>query len=300
MDIIIVDANALGNRMNAVMKLSSGTMPVGAIFGFLKAIGSIRKQYPKTDIMVLWDGRAQWRFDLYPDYKSNRSDPDPKKVAEKEMYKKQVPVIRKGLEYLGVKQMIVTSAEADDRAGYMTMKLAKLNKKILLMTGDKDWLQLVQPGVTWFDPINDRTVDSTNFFEFTGYPDGESFLQGKALMGDNSDCIPGVGGIGEKGAPLFLAEFRSVFNFFKQCEAGEFVPKKKAHVEFATEQGKKAFARNYKLMNLRSVEAPPSDDVFVTRGEFNPDRFRALCERLAFASILREFTDFTEPFRPAK
>ncbi len=68
----------------------------------------------------------------------------------------------------------------------MTKKLAKAGQRVKLITGDKDWLQMVQSGVVWFDPIRDRECNMPNFFEFTGYRTPEQFLDGKALMGDSA------------------------------------------------------------------------------------------------------------------
>lgn len=232
---------------------------------------------------------------------------------------------------MGVRQMLVTSAEADDMAGLMTKKLAKAGQRVKLVTGDKDWLQMVQPGVVWFDPIRDRECNMSNFFEFTGYRTPEQFLDGKALMGDSSDNISGVGGIGEKGAPEFVAEFGSVAEFYRQVESGIFVPKKKAHKLLCGEspftkqqwderyegdranvsefnkymetwpgQGKLIFNRNRKVMNLLDVPIPPKEDVSVIAPTYNRDAFRALCEKLAFHSILREFDAFLEPFEQPK
>lgn len=295
-DILIVDGNSIGHANHNATKLSVGGMETQAIFGFCKSLQKMRQAYSGYEIVVLWDGKAQWRKDICPEYKENRKATDEKQAASKESYKKQSPFIRKAIQLLGIRQMLVTTAEADDMAGLMVKKLHGSNR-IVLVTGDKDWLQLVRPGVTWFDPIRDRTVNMSNFFEFTGYKTPEQFVDGKALMGDTSDNISGVGGIGEKGAPEFVAEFGSVQGFFDQVDGGTFIPKKKAHQRLATAEGRAVFQRNRKVMNLLDVPNPPKEDVSVIAPTFNSEAFKQLCEKLAFASILREFELFTNLFK---
>lgn len=295
-DILIVDGNSIGHANHNATKLSVAGMETQAIFGFIKSLQKMRETYRGYEIVVLWDGKAQWRKELCPEYKENRKATDEKQAASKESYKKQSPFIRKAIQLLGVRQMLVTSAEADDMAGLMVKKLSGANR-IVLVTGDKDWLQLVRPGVTWFDPIRDRTVNMSNFFEFTGYKTPEQFVDGKALMGDSSDNISGVGGIGEKGAPEFVAEFGSVQKFFEQVAMGYFVPKKKAHQRLYSPEGQAIFNRNRKIMNLLDVPIPPKEDVSVIAPAFNSDAFKQLCEKLAFASILREFDLFINLFK---
>lgn len=297
---LIVDGNSIGHANHNATKLTVGEMETQAIFGVVKSVHALAKNHPGWNMVVLWDGKAQWRKEICPEYKENRKATDEKQAAHKESYKKQSPFVRKALQLMGVRQMLVTSAEADDMAGLMTKKLAKAGQRVKLITGDKDWLQMVQSGVVWFDPIRDRECNMSNFFEFTGYRTPEQFLDGKALMGDSSDNISGVGGIGEKGAPEFIAEFGSVAEFYRQVESGIFVPKKKAHIRLASPEGRAVFERNRKVMNLLDVPIPPKEDVSVIAPTYNRDAFRALCEKLAFHSILREFDAFLEPFEQPK
>ena len=295
-----VDGNSIGHAKHNATKLTVGEMETQAIFGVVKSVHALAKNHPGWNMAVLWDGKAQWRKEICPEYKENRKATDEKQAAHKESYKKQSPFVRKALQLMGVRQMLVTLAEADDMAGLMTKKLAKAGQRVKLITGDKDWLQMVQSGVVWLDPIRDRECNMSNFFEFTGYRTPEQFLDGKALMGDSSDNISGVGGIGEKGAPEFIAEFGSVAEFYRQVESGIFVPKKKAHIRLASPEGRAVFERNRKVMNLLDVPTPPKEDVSVIAPTYNRDAFRALCEKLAFHSILREFDAFLEPFEQPK
>lgn len=295
---IIIDGNSIGYAAHYATKLTAGGMETQAIFGFVKTMRQIRQDYPDHKPMVLWDGRAQWRFDMHPDYKSNRDD-DPKKVKTKEAYAAQRPYIARALTHLGVRQMTVKTHEADDMAGYLVASLTqKPENEIVLISGDGDWIQLVRPNVTWRDMRDDsKVVTIDNLMDKTGYPTPYAFLEGKCLQGDSSDCISGVGGIGEKGAPLFVAEFGSVRKFWQRCDSGEYAPKKKSLQRLASPEGRAIFGRNLRLMQLLKVSVPAREAVCVDQGRFNVSGFAELCEELAFLSILRNVEHFTNPFK---
>lgn len=294
---LLIDANSIGYACQYGTKLSVGSQETQAVFGFIKVMRELRVTYPDYTPIVLWDGRATWRYDIHPDYKSNRND-DPKKVALKASYESQVPYIKDAIEALGIRQMRVKTHEADDMAGYLVGTLMqKPDTEIVLISGDGDWIQLVRPGVTWRDMRDDaKIVHIGNLFDKTGYKTPLAYLEGKCLMGDGSDVISGVGGIGEKGAPEFLAEFGSVRNFWNKCDAGEFTPKKKAHINLYQGEGRKLFGRNLKLMQLIKVPKPDPVNVEVRKGQINKERFQEVCEELGFASILKQLDVFVNRF----
>lgn len=331
----LVDANSIGYSAQGSTKLHSGGVETQAAYGFIRSMLGMRKTYPQFTPLVLWDGRAEWRFTLHPEYKSNR-DSDPKKVAERDAYAAMRPYIKQMLRHLGVRQMTASTHEADDLAGYFVGKLgADPTHKILLSTGDQDWLQLVRRNVAWNDNRSDgKYIDHKNFYDKTGCLTPFAFLEAKILQGDTSDVIGGVGGIGEKGAPEFIAEFGSVRNFWQLCASGALVPKYKAHkslwqgispltdeqhmAEFvapegldekqlakATKkhrdawpgQGRLIYKRNFQLMQLLRVDPPRKENITMDVGHFDKDAFAAVCEELSFTSILRNLDEFTNRFK---
>jgi DNA polymerase-1 len=332
----IIDANSIGYAAQGSPKLTSGGMQTQAAFGFLRTMREMRIRFPEHVPLVLWDGKADWRFKLHPLYKSNR-DTDPKKVAERDAYALQRPYIQRALSALAVKQVTVSTHEADDMAGYFVRTLAADPKnEILLSTGDGDWLQLVRKNVSWRDNRDDaKFITADNFYEKTGCLTPFAFLECKILQGDTSDVISGVGGIGEKGAPEFIAEFGSVREFWRRCDAGEFAPKYKAHkslwqgkspitleehmglfpandgtVDEKTYvkslkkhqdayigQGRSIYKRNFQLMQLLKVNPPKKTDTKVDIGAFDKESFANICEELSFLSILRSVDEFTNLFK---
>lgn len=296
---IIIDGNSIGHAAHRSRPLTAAGMQTQAIFGSIRSIRDIKREYPDSTPLVLWDGKAQWRFDMYPEYKSNRED-DPKKVQEREHYRKAKPYIIRALSALGVRQMTVTTHEADDMAGHLVMSMTAKdpNAEIVLITGDEDWLQLLRKNVTWRDWRDDsKIITLANLMDKTGFRTPYGFLEGKALQGDTSDVIAGVGGIGAKGAPEFIAQFGSVREFWRQCDAGEFKPKKKAHINLYSGEGRKLFGRNLRLMQLIKPIPPKREDVIVHPSTYDEGNFRAICEELSFMSILRDMQTFTQPFK---
>jgi 5'-3' exonuclease len=295
---LLVDANSIGYAAHHATKLTSGGMETQAVFGFIKTMRELRVAYPEHKLMCLWDGRAEWRFNINPDYKSNR-EADPKKAAAKEAYATQRPYISRALHHLGVRQMTVATHEADDMAGLLVSQLTqKPDNEIVMISGDKDWIQLVRPNVIWRDLRDDsRIVTIDNLMDKTGYATPYGFLEGKCLQGDSSDCISGIGGVGEKGAPEFIAEFGSVRKFWQRCDSGEFKPKKKAHLRLCSAEGRMIFGRNFRMMQLLKVAPPAKSAVSIDGGEFSNEKFGELCEELAFVSILRNQENFTNAFK---
>lgn len=304
--VLLVDGNSIAHANHNATALTVGDFQTQAIFGFLKSLRLLMSgTVGHKELIVLWDGRAQWRIDLYPAYKGNRAPLDAKQEAHREAFKRQTPFIEKAIAMLGVRQVRSPLLEADDLAGFYTRLLTAKGTKVTLVSGDKDWLSLVDENTSWFDPIRDRKVSQENFLDFTGYFTTDAFVQGKALQGDNSDNIAGIAGMGEKTAQVFLAQWKDVREFFRQVDAGEYTPKKRAsktatslHPEqvLASPEGRAIFERNIKLMDLRLSRTPAAGEVIVNKGAANPDGFLHLCERLAFMSILRERHDFLRQF----
>lgn len=297
----VIDGNSIAHANHNTTKLTVGDFEVQAIFGFLRSLRFImRDTRADTQLVVLWDGRAQWRMDIYPEYKGNREALDAKQAAHKEAFKRQTPFIEKALSLLGITQIRSPLLEADDIAAHM-VPAAAATRKVKLITGDQDWLQLVHPNVTWFDPIRDRTVTHATFFEHTGYVDPVTFGYGKALVGDNSDNVPGIPKMGDKTAQLFLAKWKSPQAFFDAVDAGTHKPATRKdpkatskHPEefLASPEGRDVYRRNYQLLSMLNARRPAPGELVVNKGKFDREAFIKLCTRLNFASILREQEQF--------
>lgn len=294
---LVIDGNNVGYSANHATKLSVGGVETQAVYGSLKTISQLRRRFAGSNCLVLWDGRAQWRYDLFPEYKSNRESTG-KKKEDRESYKQQRPVIVEALRYLGVKQVTDFNSEADDLAAYFSKALTTSpDNRVILVTGDEDWLQLVTSQVDWFDFKKEEHVRINRFSKYTGYVTPDAFVQGKALQGDSSDTIKGVGGIGEKGAAELMAKYGSVRGFLSTPWTDIEKEGKKLRDFWGSEPAKQILARNLTLMDLNAATSRISfanKEVISVPPDF--EAFRDLCERLAFRSILNHFDEFITSF----
>jgi 5'-3' exonuclease len=294
----IIDANAMGHADHHGTLLTVGKFQTQAVFGTVKRMRDLAGKFPDARFTALWDGKAQFRYEAFPEYKANRVATSPEQQVEKDHYQAQVPLIRAVYKALGIPQIVPESLEADDLAGYLA-RVHSRTGQVILFTGDSDWWQMVNENTICIDPRGaGKTVTLNNFHEMTGYFTPDEYIEGKALVGDSADGIPPVGGIGKKGAPVFMAQFRSVENFWKQCDEGTFVPKTLALKGLWKGDARKNWERNMKLMVLG--EKPPASKIDVITGPVNEGAFRAICERLSFISILKNFDNYMLPFRERK
>lgn len=300
---LIIDGNSIGNAASNVRVLTIGDMQVQGIYNFLKMVRSYVGLYQHYTPVVLWDG-ASWRNMAFPDYKSDREALNTKhdiKAAEaKAHYKKQVPYIKKALSFLGVPQVIAMNMEADDMAAIMTDRYVAAGGRVLLMTGDQDWLQLVGPKVVWKDPIRDRMVTEKNFEEFTGVQTVRQFVEMKALFGDKGDSIPGVGGVGKDGAIEFLKTYGSFNNFINMVtieKSVEFNKLPKKYRDLIEDEAKAIrFERNIKLMDLRTTARPAVMNLQVDKGDPSLEKFSRFCDLLLFKSITSDLANWVGVF----
>ncbi len=322
---LLIDGSNIAHAANSSKPLMVGDQATHAIFGVLRSLRPTIAMFPQLTPLVLWDGLS-WRKQVFKAYKAGREDA-PKNKREEEVLanraalKTQMPHIKRGLSLLGVKQISALNLEADDLAGILVKRYAPQGKKIMMLSGDKDWIQLISPGVGWFDPIrnvrlthgtlskrlgwcpNKKTIScfpKDQADGFMGVPSPRAWLEMKALMGDSSDEIPGVGGIGEKGALELVLKHTSVGGFLSACLDGSIqdLPKKLADFVDSDEK-QEIYRRNLLLMDLNHPSIPAPINLTVTRDAMNTDAFYEFCAEFMFNSILTSAEDWHEPFERA-
>ena len=297
---LIIDGNSISHAANNGTPLSVGSTPTQAVYGVLRTMRRLMAIYSAYKPVVLWDG-ISWRKRIFTEYKANRDAMntiwDKRAQASKDTLNKQKPIIRKTLSLLGIPQITATNMEADDLAAILVDKYRKGSEKpaIVLVTGDKDWLQLVEPGVVWLDPIHDRKVTHKNFEEFTGVKTSRQFVEVKAICGDKGDNIAGVGGIGQKGAVEFINTYESFTNFSNRALDKAFdvskLPKKLR--DLAEDEAKRiTFIQNMNLVDLRTTVRPKPEGLNVEKGDPSACRFVKLCHMLMFKSIIDQIDDW--------
>lgn len=304
---MLIDGNSVGHYANSMKKLTLGTTEVQAIYGFLRTLRSLVETYPNLRPVVLWDG-VSWRKQLFPDYKEIRdrrnTAAEVKLALSKDGYKKQAPYIKKALRFLGVSQVSALNMEADDLAAIISTRYAERGEKVLLISGDKDWVQLIRPEVTWRDIFEkkgrDKIVTPANFETNFGVTTIRQFIEVKALAGDQGDSVPGVGGIGETGAIEFIKTYGSVSDFVNQVIFEKTIDYKSLPKKFRAliddESKLVAFQRNLELVDLFTASRPKPFNMIVDNGTPDAAKFRQFCDLLMFVSITKDLEIFLSPF----
>ena len=312
---MLLDMNSIGFAAASSNKLIANDVEVQAVFGTLNTIKSLMNNFSDYQPIALWDGRADFRYDLYPQYK-DRAGKSESMDELRTSYKSQTPNIQEFLSALGVKQVTHLKMEADDLAYHYSRKFEDNGAEVLLITGDRDWLQLVTPKVRWMDHRKREIVDHSKFEEKTGFKTVRAFVEAKALTGDQSDTIKGVGGIGEKGARELLIKYGSVDELKRLYKMGKTGKLTKAVTNFLNNETPKskiakdgteityapsmdAFERNLQLMDLS--RSPKIDKAYlnIVSESFNEQRFTELCAHYAFMSILKDIDTWTRIFKQA-
>lgn len=173
--------------------------PTGAITGVLNMIGSLKKDYPNGNIVVIFDAKGKtFRNDLYPQYKANRP-PMPDDLRT------QIAPLHNIISAMGLPLLVIPGVEADDVIGTLAKQASEQGIETVISTGDKDMAQLVTPHVRLINTMTSVEMDEAGVSEKFGVrPD--QIIDYLALMGDKVDNIPGVVKCGPKTAVKWLAE----------------------------------------------------------------------------------------------
>ena len=184
------------------MTRADGT-PVNAVFGFTNMLARLLSTHEGTHIAVVFDaGRTTFRNDLYPEYKAHRPDPDPDLVP-------QFALVRDATAAFGVPSIELATFEADDLIASYACEATRAGFRTTIVSSDKDLMQLVDDHVLMQDPIKQKTIGAAEVMAKFGVPSSQ-VVEVQALMGDSTDNIPGVRGVGPKTASQLIQEFGTV------------------------------------------------------------------------------------------
>ncbi len=171
--------------------------PTGAMYGVLNMLRSLILQYQPTHAAVVFDAKGKtFRDELFEDYKSHRP-PMPDDLRA------QIEPLHAMVKAMGLPLLAVSGVEADDVIGTLAREAEKAGRPVLISTGDKDMAQLVTPGITLINTMTNTILGPDEVVTKYGVPP-ELIIDFLALMGDSSDNIPGVPGVGEKTAQALL------------------------------------------------------------------------------------------------
>ena len=182
---------------------TSDGVPVNAVLGFLNMFMRLTAKIPCDYCLVLFDAKRQnFRNTIFPDYKGTR-----KEIPEELI--PQFPIIHKAVEVLNLNHLEMEGFEADDLIATYAKKALDEGMEAVIVSSDKDLMQLIRPGVEFYDSMKDKFFTAEDVKEKFGvYPDKVVDVQ--ALAGDSTDNVPGVPGIGLKTAAELVNQFGSL------------------------------------------------------------------------------------------
>lgn len=275
--ILIVDAMNMLIRSFSLLKAMNPTgTHIGGLVGFLRSLGYVTRIFDPTRVLIVWDGKGGSgnRQNIDPNYKAQRATSRithwglyDTKEEETESLVSQLYRTQDYIECLPMHQLSIEKLEADDIIAFLAKQASKTNKKVTIVSSDKDFLQLIDKNVEVYAPVKKKTYNLDNVKDEIGVlPQNYNIV--KALLGDNSDNLPGVKGLGIK---TILSEWKS-FTYDSNASLQDIWD----HCETQMEQDKpkKIFAKilhnwdrvmtNFKLMDLHDTVLDEKEKKYIT------------------------------------
>jgi DNA polymerase I len=285
--LVVIDGNSVFYRgYYAMPNLSTadGT-PTGGVFGFAAMSLELMKRLKPDYVVVAWDKpktNIRKRLEIYPQYKAGRKAPPPD-------FYEQIPVLHNLLDAFGWPLVELDDYEADDILAGLAKQAEAKGVETLLITSDLDLLQCVSELTHIYALKSGLTnIEKFSVEHFVSKYDlqPEQFIDLKALKGDSSDNIPGVPGVGEKGASVLLREYKTLDGVYENIDKITGATQKKL---IAGEESARMSKRLVTLM----TDIPYTLDLEASSIErLDPGVLKATLLKLEFRSLLRNLPDF--------
>lgn len=186
-------------------------VPVGAVYGFCNMLMKLLSAHEGAHVAVIFDAaRKNFRYDLYEHYKANRAETPEDLIP-------QFPLVREATQAFGLPALELEGYEADDLIATYAVQARAKNMDVRIVSSDKDLMQLVTGGIALYDPMKDKIIDDAGVFEKFGVPPSK-VIDVQSLIGDSSDNVPGVPGIGPKTAAQLIEEFGDLDNLLANLD----------------------------------------------------------------------------------
>ena len=291
--LLAIDGNSILNRaFYGIRPLTTKDgFPTNALYGMINMITRQAEALKPDFCAVAFDLKAPtFRHKMYDAYKAGRH-------ATPEELLAQFPVAKEVLSALGYHVLEMEGYEADDILGTLARMSADADCEAYLMTGDRDALQLISRDVHVLLATNNDTIDmdEAKFLEKYTVP-SSTFVDVKALMGDSSDNIPGVPGIGEKTAIKLISEFGSLDGIYEHLPEAKLTPSVKAKLESGRES---AYLSQTLARICQTVPLEQELDALAYEG-IKRDELRRLLIKLEFSVFIKRFGLDAEPAPEAK
>lgn len=215
--LLMIDGNSMANRaFYGVPHLTNAKgVPTNAVYGFLNTLQAAIERFKPDALFVAFDiSKKVFRHERYADYKGTRTGMPEDLLV-------QMPLIKEALSYMNIETFGIEGYEADDIIGTMSAHQTALGGESIILSGDRDLFQLVGEHVTVCFPQNkgqEMEIVTPEYLAEHYALTPELVIEMKGLMGDKSDNIPGVAGVGEKTAKKLLADYGTVENLYAHLE----------------------------------------------------------------------------------
>ncbi len=277
----IIDGNSYIYRAyHAIRGLKNRDgFPTNAVYGFISMLMKIFQEKPDYIVVVFDAAKKTFRNDIYPEYKANRP-PMPDDLVV------QIPYIKKAVNAFNIPVLEEEGFEADDIIATLINKFKK-DSMITVVSSDKDLMQLIDDNVIMWDTLKDVKFTNNNVHEKFGVPK-ENIIDYLALVGDKSDNIPGVKGVGNKTATALINRFGSIENIYDNLEKIE-----KERLKKLLSEGKESAFLSKKLIKLKEDLNYDFEENFFKLKDFDKNKLKELFKELEFSSLMKKF-DFDE------
>ena len=256
------------------MMMSPEGVPVNAVFGFTKMLMKLMDDLQPSHVLVIFDaGRVTFRNDIYPEYKQNRTDPPDELVP-------QFSLVRDATEAMSLPVTELPGFEADDLIASYAKMAHESGTDCLIVSSDKDLMQLVRPGVTMLDPMKQRRISDAEVVEKFGVLPNR-VVDVQSLAGDSTDNVPGVPGIGIKTAAELINQFGDLDSLLAGAETIK-QPKRRENLVNFAEQA----LISRELVRLKDDVPLDNKIASLVRPHRDMDRLTAFLSGQGFNSLL--------------
>jgi DNA polymerase-1 len=267
-----------GERREVRLSTSEG-MPTGALYVFSRMLMRLEEDFRPERMAVVFDdksGKRTFRAEMYADYKAHRKDTPEELTVQMEYFPKVVTG-------LGWPCLAIPGVEADDVIATLVVMARAKGWEVVIFSADKDIMQLIGDGVTMIDALHQKTYTREEVIKKMGVPP-EKIPDFLALVGDTSDNIPGIRGVGDKTAATLLEQYGTLENLIK---TNPVVPRLSVKQPFGDPEQLERVTISRKLVELkRDVVVPPLDSLVV--GEWNLPELLQLFTELEFQLLVEK------------
>ena len=280
--VVIIDgANSIYRAFFAIPHLEApDKTPTNAVMGFATMLGRVIREESPTAIVVAFDPRGgSFRRRIFEDYKANRE-------AQPEDLSAQIPLVRELVEAFRIPILEVEDFEADDVIATLVKQLPE-NAVASIVSTDKDLMQLVSDRVELVDHVKNRRFGPAEVEERFGVPP-DKILDVRSLVGDPSDNIPGVKGIGEKGAAKLIKEWGTLESLLDHADE---IKGKKAREGLLSQRKEAELSKELSTL-IQDVELSVGWDSLEWPGQDIP-KLRTFYERMGFTRLIASLAETT-------